>query len=100
MRDKIIAENNLVAVDTLSFGDGYSWTEMEVFYSKELDRFFWVQDSGCSCNALWDDIRSLADLCDGSRQNAANAVRTLAEANRSEYYGDIASAAGKVLGFK
>jgi hypothetical protein len=100
MSNKIIVDNNLVQVDSLSFGDSYGWTEIEVFFSKELNRFFWVEGSGCSCNSLWDDIRSLADMCDGSRQSAANAVRSLAEANKKEYYGDIATAANKVLGFK
>ena len=99
MRDNIIEENNLVEVDSLSFGDGYSWTEIEVFYSKELKRFFWLEGSGCSCNSLWEDVKSLADMCDGTRLAAASAVRSLAEENRSEFYGDIATAANKVLSF-
>ena len=99
MRDKIIEENKLVEVDSWSFGAMYDWAEMEMFYSKELNRFFWLEGSGCSCTYLWDLVNSLADMCDGTRQSAANAVRAFAEANRSEYYGDIATAANKVLGF-
>jgi len=96
----ITEKNNLVFVDSLSLGDGYDWADIEVYYSKEKNRFFWIEGSGCSCSWLWEDVNSLADMCDGDRQSAARAVRSFAEDQRGRFHGDVAMAAEGVLKFK
>ena len=49
-RNEIIEENNLTYVDGISAGDAYNWAEIEVYYSKEKRRYFWLSGTGCSCN--------------------------------------------------
>ena len=103
MSNQVIEENNLISVDSLSFGDGYDWAEMEVFYSKEQKRFYWISGYGCSCTWLWDDVRNLSDMESGDRKAAADSVRRFAEDNRGSrdgYEGDLATAASGVLSFR
>lgn len=46
---------------------GYEWTAMGAWYSPSQRRFFWVQDSGCSCNSFGDGVRSVEDFQNGSK---------------------------------
>lgn len=96
----IIEDNNLILVDSIGMSEGWDWTDMEVYFSKEKNRFYWISGSGCSCNSLWDDIRSLSDFEDGDRKAAASAVRRFAEDSGYGSAGDIATAARTVLMFK
>ena len=83
---KVIEDNNLIYIDDISLGDGYRWVEIEVYYSKEENRYFWISGSGCSCDSLWENVNTIADMCNGSRQNAADAIRAFAEENTNGYY--------------
>ena len=96
----VINSNNLVFVDSLELGDGYDWATIEVYYSSEKNRFFWLSGSGCSCTWLWEDVSSLACLCDGSRGDAARAMRQFAEAYRYKEPAALATAAKGVLEFR
>lgn len=83
--DFIIAEN-LTFVTQLNLGDGYGWSVMEVYYKSNNRRFYWLSDSGCSCNFLWEDaVFSLAELEDGSKLNAVNALRSFGSGSSDPY---------------
>lgn len=85
----IAKDNNLIWVDSLSLGDGYSWCDIDVYFSKEKNRYFWISGAGCSCTSLWDDVSSLSDMYDGNKESAVRAVRSFASEYSSFVYGDI-----------
>ena len=62
----------VVVADT---GSGYSWRTLAAYYSPAAGRYYWVSDSGCSCDALGDGVNSTADFEDGSRGALVDAVR-------------------------
>lgn len=88
-KEKMMEENKLTQVDCISLGDCYGWTDLEIYYSEEKDRYFWLEGSGCSCNSLWDDVKTLADMCDGNRKNVADAIRRFAKDNSNSWNGEV-----------
>ena len=36
-------------------GEGWDWWAMELYYSPSKRRYFWQEDSGCSCNSFGDE---------------------------------------------
>ena len=57
----------------------YSWSEMKVFYQPKSRRFFWLEDSGCSCYSWGDSIDGFADFSDGDKAAALRAVGAYAD---------------------
>jgi len=87
-KDEIIKENGLTLVDSWSNNETYEWAEIEVFYSKEKKRYFWIEDVGCSCNSLWDSVYTIEDMCNGSRKNAIDAVGRFVNENNGRFRKD------------
>jgi hypothetical protein len=96
----VIKENNLIYVDSLALGDVYSWCDIEVYFSKEKNRYFWIEGAGCSCESLWEDVSSLSDMCDGNKESAMNAVRSFASEYSYMIYGDIVDTITSIKNFK
>lgn len=69
----VIENEGLIEVAAIGEYD-YSWSEFKVFYQPSSRRFFWQDDSGCSCYNYGDDMNSLADLCDGDKAAAIRAI--------------------------
>lgn len=49
---------------------GWEWSAISFFYSPSARRYFWLSDSGCSCNWHMDYVDSLGEFEDGDRQAA------------------------------
>lgn len=56
-------------------GGGYEWATLHAFYSPTARRFFWLGDSGCSCNSWGDGVGSEADFHNGTKKDLERAVR-------------------------
>lgn len=69
----VIKDEGLIDVAEIGEYD-YSWSELKVFYQPKSRRFFWLQDSGCSCNGWGDYDSSLADFSDGDKFAAIQAI--------------------------
>lgn len=52
----------------------YDWDRFASFYDPITRKFYWVEGSGCSCNDLWDDIRTVGDMCVGSKKELLKAA--------------------------
>ena len=59
----------------VELGGGYDWDDLQAWYSPSRRKFFWLEGSGCSCNSLGEDVRSLNDFSAGNRDELARAVR-------------------------
>lgn len=71
---KLIETEGMVEVADIGDYD-YSWSELKVWYHPVNDRWYWLSDSGCSCNYYGDNgPYSLGDLEDGDRQAAIAAL--------------------------
>lgn len=64
---------HVLSIDTIG---SYEWDSLEAWYSPSRRRFFWIEDSGCSCNYLGQDVWSLSDFLDGDRDALLRAVRS------------------------
>jgi hypothetical protein len=102
MFEDMLKEHDLDEVAHFYFGDSCNWAEMEVFYSSKLGRFFWISGSGCSCSYLREDIYSLEDMQDGTRESCISWAKTFAEesAKYSYNYVDINSIAGDIYNYR
>lgn len=60
---------------TIEFGGVYDWDSLVAWWSPSKRRFFWLDGSGCSCNSLGDDVRSIDDFTAGNRDELTTAVR-------------------------
>lgn len=61
------------------FGDyDYSWNEIQFYYSPSKRRYYWISDSGCSCNSFMDvsTFESLDELESGDRKAAISAAES------------------------
>jgi hypothetical protein len=52
---------------------GYDWVSNDVFYSPSARRYFWYQDSGCSCYGPMESVDSVEDFSNGDRATALRA---------------------------
>ncbi|WP_025157209.1 DUF7574 domain-containing protein [Leifsonia aquatica] len=53
---------------------GYEWSGIAGWYSPSRDRYFWLEDSGCSCNGFGDSASSIEDFSNGSRADMLRAA--------------------------
>jgi hypothetical protein len=54
---------------------GYEWSEFAAYIDPADGRWFWIEDSGCSCNYFLDDVRpDRAALESGDRADALRAA--------------------------
>lgn len=63
---------------SLVFGD-WEWTEFHAYWSPSARRYFWHYDSGCSCNAWGEDLRTAADFENGDKDGLLRGLRAFAE---------------------
>jgi hypothetical protein len=76
MYNTIAENNNLIKVDAIGFYFRFTmWAEFEVYYSSQKRLFFWLEDEGCSCWELGEDMKILDELCNGDKRAAAEAAR-------------------------
>lgn len=57
-------------------GGGHEWSTLKAWYSPSRRRFFWLSDSGCSCNYFGQDVDSLSDFQDGDMDALLRAVKS------------------------
>jgi len=53
---------------------GYSWAATTVYYKPGTGRFYWLSESGCSCNYFGDGSYELGAFGDGDREAALRAL--------------------------
>lgn len=73
----VAEEHNLQEV--VSIGDvgeaySYDWSSFEGYYSPDARKYFWYEDSGCSCNAFGDMVNNLSELCNGNKEDLIRAA--------------------------
>lgn len=73
--ENLVKQEELTEIATLDDGGGYDWAQMTVWYSEEERRFFWLSDSGCSCNYFGMNVYGLNSLENGSKEDALNALK-------------------------
>ena len=54
----------MVLVAHAGTGGGYDWDEVYVFWHTRRERFYYISDSGCSCNSITDGLYGLGDFLD------------------------------------
>lgn len=82
----LIEKEGLVPVAGLHAG-GWEWAAIEVYYKPDARRFFWLEESGCSCYGFGDYAPySLDEFGDGDRNAAIAALKGFS------YYEDNPSA--------
>lgn len=52
----------------------YDWDRFASYYDPITRMFYWVEGSGCSCNDLWDDIRTVGDMNVGRKDELLRAA--------------------------
>lgn len=75
---EVIEEAKLTDVASIGAG-GWDWAQMSVWYSEDERQFFWLSDSGCSCSYFGMGVTHLADLENGSKDDALRAAKRFAE---------------------
>lgn len=100
-QEKFIADNKMVLVTQLNLSESYEWMTLEVYYKQDSKRFYWLSDSGCSCNFLWEGhVFSLEEFESGTKLNAVNAVRSFTDEGSYLYSAsEIAQAISDVMMF-
>ena len=51
----------------------YEFNEF-VVYKNETGILYWASDSGCSCPSPFEDIHTINDLCNGSKEDCLRAL--------------------------
>jgi hypothetical protein len=59
--------------------ESYDWDQIDVFYNPPNGRFYWIEQSGCSCYGPWEVGMTVSDFNDGDAQQAVRAVRDYAK---------------------
>jgi hypothetical protein len=82
--DEVVQELQLVEVFAAGSG-GYDWSEFKAWRAP-TGRFYWYQDSGCSCYYYGEHFTSAADFSDGDRGALESAFREWVSRDSSNYY--------------
>ncbi len=61
---------------------------MFVVWTGNDGRLYWADDSGCSCPMPFEDYRTLADLCTGTRSDCVRAMNAWIDGD--PYFADAA----------
>ncbi|WIC90181.1 hypothetical protein SEA_VROOMVROOM_31 [Arthrobacter phage VroomVroom] len=96
---ELIESEGLVEVAHLSAG-GYEWSAIGVYYKPSARRFYWLTDSGCSCNWYGDGDYELGDLQDGDRQAAIQALKGLSHYDGDPGRDDVEREAAQIRDYK
>jgi hypothetical protein len=84
-------DHGLEIVAEIDFADSYDFDKIVVWKSKDENKFFWAQDSGCSCPSPFEDYHSvdaLEVLNDHTFCNLENAIK--GEEYSYRYHGNVA----------
>lgn len=54
---------------------GFDWSITGVYFQRSSGRFFTYSDSGCSCYSYGEDVNSLSDLDEVTRDRAIDALK-------------------------
>lgn len=65
--------DGLVELPEMGYYD-YDWDRFVSYYDPTSKMFYWVSDSGCSCNDLWDDVHSVGDMQVGRKSEFLSAA--------------------------
>lgn len=84
MLDTAVKALDLVEVFEDGDGGGYDWNVFKAWRSPS-GRFYWWDESGCSCNDYGDGFRAASDFGDGDRDALERAYRDWAEGGYSNY---------------
>jgi hypothetical protein len=79
----------------------YEWDIFTIFKESDTGYYYWIAESGCSCNSPLEDVRSKSDFTRGSKQELMLAfsewindgsIHSLRPqgADRTEYLADLA----------
>ncbi len=58
----------------------YEWAEFKAWVAPS-GRYYWYEDSGCSCRGYGEDFTAVADLHDGARTTLERAFRAWRQSN-------------------
>ncbi|WP_152346568.1 hypothetical protein [Brevibacterium sp. CFH 10365] len=68
------------ATEVFSYMDGgYEWDFFGAWYDPEARIFYWIEDSGCSCNSPMDWVDSTSELSVGSKDELIRAYKEFAK---------------------
>ena len=76
--EDVIEREQLTPIASIG-GDLHDWVQMDVWYSEEERQFFWLGDSGCSCNFFGMGVYSLDSLENGSKDDALRSLHRFTE---------------------
>jgi hypothetical protein len=71
--------------------------DLTVLWRDGVGRLYWGDDSGCSCPAPFEDVRSLDDLTAGSFHEFANHANKRLQEERDSGYGTPGYAAPQMV---
>lgn len=52
----------------------YEWEQFISYYDPTSGMFYWIADSGCSCNSPWDEITTIGDMQVGRKDEFLRAA--------------------------
>lgn len=73
------ASFGLTTVGEIEWTDEEYQFDMTAAWVDASGRYFWADDSGCSCPAPFEDVRSLGDLQSGSLEDLLAHLRRTAQ---------------------
>lgn len=79
--DGAVRELQLTEVYACFLGD-YEWAQFRAWRAPS-GRFYWFDDSGCSCTGYGDSFTGVTDFSDGDRDGLERAFRAWAGDNSS-----------------
>jgi hypothetical protein len=74
----------------------YEWDEFASFYDPVTRMFYWLEGSGCSCNYLWDDVRSVGDLSVGRKEELLSAAASFSDGRYASDFQALRDAVSKI----
>ncbi len=89
-----------VPVAAIDWGGGYDWEEFHSFYNPSARQFFWVSGSGCSCDSIADNARTVGDFEHGDRAALIRAINAFADESYRQVAKDVVGAHAAVMAFR
>lgn len=74
----------------------YDWDRFASFYDPITRMFYWVEGSGCSCNDLWDDIRTVGDMGVGRKEELLRAASEFCDGRYQPEFEALRDAVSKI----
>lgn len=63
----------------------YDWERFVSYFNPQNGMFYWASDSGCSCNDLWDGIRTVGDMNVGRKDEFLSAAASFGDGGTYGY---------------